>query len=494
MKLFSSRLACAVGLVVTIAWSGVAGAANHVGVAAAAKACKAGTDPQEPGIEAPGGFLPAMVKTPTTVPGAVTVSPREAKCLMDKLGAQLVVVQAVADEHLLPGAIQLAWAGSPKTDPAVQKSMSEALAQLTQGDKDRPLLIYCHHVSCHLSYNASLRASQAGYRNVFWLRQGIEGWQHAGYPFKSEVVGKDGLPGDFADRVAACNQETAKFDVRAFSSLAADSVTDADLEAAFQSAAKQDQEQRAACLNQLASRMAPSPAVQKEMAARLSRNAHEVDEYYRSVRKAFEANPAQVLVPALKEYDVEPLKKTLAQARGFRTVAQKCGTYNPGLPDTNAEIREFNRRQREYWNCLEADDKVDIDRVTGNPDEDFADAVKTLQAVARYTCGRWKGANCVPESEWRRVADVASPANGELVGRVKKLRVQDAYESLQARENVKKWAERVEAHLKDASAREAEEAQSRRTYSAPTYVAPAYQPPPPPVYRVPSNTIYNGVK
>lgn len=52
------------------------------------------------------------------------------------------------------------------------------LQQVTQGNKNVPIVLYCQSTQCRMSYNAALRAIQMGYAQVYWYRGGIEAWQH----------------------------------------------------------------------------------------------------------------------------------------------------------------------------------------------------------------------------------------------------------------------------------------------------------------------------
>ena len=54
------------------------------------------------------------------------------------------------------------------------------LDEVTGGDKAKPVVFYCLSQMCWLSYNAAMRAVEAGYTNVLWYRGGIESWKAAG--------------------------------------------------------------------------------------------------------------------------------------------------------------------------------------------------------------------------------------------------------------------------------------------------------------------------
>lgn len=84
----------------------------------------------------------------------------------------------------VPGAIGAGQAAG--SDASIQAEFAASLSKFTGGIKDRPIIVYCHHAWCFLSYNVALRAVQAGYSNVFWMRAGIEGWKEAGYAIQAE--------------------------------------------------------------------------------------------------------------------------------------------------------------------------------------------------------------------------------------------------------------------------------------------------------------------
>lgn len=70
-------------------------------------ACAPGRDSQLPGDENyPGGLsVRGGGLTPQHIPGATTVSAREAKCIIDRFGAKVLVLAAMNDGDMLPGAI-----------------------------------------------------------------------------------------------------------------------------------------------------------------------------------------------------------------------------------------------------------------------------------------------------------------------------------------------------------------------------------------------------
>jgi PQQ-dependent catabolism-associated CXXCW motif protein len=81
---------------------------------------------------------------------------------------------------MLPNAIPGAWLAQPGSfSDDVQARSKEMLMQVTQGRQDMPLVFYCLSPHCWMSYNAALRAVNAGFTNVLWYRGGVEAWKRS---------------------------------------------------------------------------------------------------------------------------------------------------------------------------------------------------------------------------------------------------------------------------------------------------------------------------
>lgn len=52
-------------------------------------------------------------------------------------------------------------------------------------DKSKTLVIFCNAKSCWRSYKAAVTAVKQGYRDVYWLRDGIPGWKAQGFETES---------------------------------------------------------------------------------------------------------------------------------------------------------------------------------------------------------------------------------------------------------------------------------------------------------------------
>ncbi len=64
----------------------------------------------------------------------------------------------------------------------VATTMDKEHAKLP-GNKKATLVFYCNGwPECKKSHDASAKAVEWGYQNVYWLREGIPAWQAKGYP------------------------------------------------------------------------------------------------------------------------------------------------------------------------------------------------------------------------------------------------------------------------------------------------------------------------
>jgi PQQ-dependent catabolism-associated CXXCW motif protein len=121
--------------------------------------------------------------TPLSVKGAKLVKTIALRKLL-ATDPNVVVVDLLDGEGRMtvPGAHWMAGAGLGLTSPAEVSWFTQALQKLTGGNKARPVVFLCLSSECWLSYNASLLAVEAGWRNVMWYRGGVDAWTEAGFP------------------------------------------------------------------------------------------------------------------------------------------------------------------------------------------------------------------------------------------------------------------------------------------------------------------------
>lgn len=123
---------------------------------------------------------PYNVATPLKVPGAKTVTTDELKAML-AAEPKPVVIDALGGATMIESAQGLGnGIGEQRLFGKDAAMFPKALESLTGGDKSKPIVFYCRSSSCWHSYNASLRAVEAGYTQVLWYRGGIDAWQQSG--------------------------------------------------------------------------------------------------------------------------------------------------------------------------------------------------------------------------------------------------------------------------------------------------------------------------
>lgn len=135
---------------------------------------------------APQSVLQTKVGSPT--PNAIPVGKIISTVLLEeeiRKGTQFLLVDVLEGQHAqtIVKARYIAYGGRGGSfNDQVQSALANELNQLTNGRKDFPIVFFCQGVQCWESYNAVLRAWNAGYRNVYWYRGGLVAWQQAGFP------------------------------------------------------------------------------------------------------------------------------------------------------------------------------------------------------------------------------------------------------------------------------------------------------------------------
>lgn len=81
----------------------------------------------------------------------------------------------------IPGSVWISDVGDGAISPRFATWFRTRLTALTGGNRDKPIVVYCHP-NCWLSWNAARRVINEGYRAVFWYPGGVEGWETADHP------------------------------------------------------------------------------------------------------------------------------------------------------------------------------------------------------------------------------------------------------------------------------------------------------------------------
>ena len=124
--------------------------------------------------------------TPSTIPGGQVITTKGLVALLGGQQVHALLFDILGGQEMIPGALTAVPASQAGTfSDRTQQEFGQFLQQKTQGNKETPLVFYCLSSHCWMSYNASLRAINMGFKNVLWYRGGIEAWKAAGQQVQS---------------------------------------------------------------------------------------------------------------------------------------------------------------------------------------------------------------------------------------------------------------------------------------------------------------------
>jgi PQQ-dependent catabolism-associated CXXCW motif protein len=143
------------------------------------------------GVPEPSGYFSGDIHSPTpgTLRGGTVIHTDKLPALL-KRGAMVIdssdfphrpdalpkdSVWMPLPHKAIPGAVWMPGSGAPKVDPNFEAFMRKELEAMSDGNPERPVVVYCHE-KCWLSWNAAKRVIEYGYKNVYWYPEGIEGW------------------------------------------------------------------------------------------------------------------------------------------------------------------------------------------------------------------------------------------------------------------------------------------------------------------------------
>lgn len=81
----------------------------------------------------------------------------------------------------IPGAHWYPEAGRGVLAPGIGDWFGRGMARLTAKRRDRMIVIFCL-ADCWMSWNAAKRLRTWGYRNIWWLAEGSDGWRDLDLP------------------------------------------------------------------------------------------------------------------------------------------------------------------------------------------------------------------------------------------------------------------------------------------------------------------------
>ena len=120
--------------------------------------------------------------TPTSVPGARTIRTLELATMVEQR-KPLVLDASVPWGASVPGAVGLWGSGvGGSVSDEHQGRLGRKVQQLTQGDRNMPMVAMGWNSERYQGRNLALRLVALGYTNVYWYRGGREAWEVANLP------------------------------------------------------------------------------------------------------------------------------------------------------------------------------------------------------------------------------------------------------------------------------------------------------------------------
>jgi PQQ-dependent catabolism-associated CXXCW motif protein len=128
--------------------------------------------------------------TPESVPGGTRIMAADVSELIQSQHAILIDVMPseggrpepksgqwylLKSHQNIAGSTWLADVGKGVLTPDQARYFTENLARLTGGSASRAIIFYCK-ADCWMAWNAVRRAAALGYRNIYWLSEGTDGW------------------------------------------------------------------------------------------------------------------------------------------------------------------------------------------------------------------------------------------------------------------------------------------------------------------------------
>lgn len=122
------------------------------------------------------------VDTPASLAGATLVDAAKAKSLMDS-GVKMVDPRSANEfaEGHIKGSVNVPY--KEKSAKAVDFDAAQDAFDVAKlpSDKNAGVIFYCNGPECWKSYKAGAMAMKAGYKTVYWFRNGFPEWKAKGF-------------------------------------------------------------------------------------------------------------------------------------------------------------------------------------------------------------------------------------------------------------------------------------------------------------------------
>jgi adenylate cyclase len=118
--------------------------------------------------------------TPMNVPGGQAVSTEDVVALLAK--EKPLILSTTGATPSIPGTLFVTQGAVGTLNDEWQQRLGRLMQQLTNGDRNRPVLVFAFNQNRWHSRNLALRLIALGYKNVLWYRGGWEAWEASGQP------------------------------------------------------------------------------------------------------------------------------------------------------------------------------------------------------------------------------------------------------------------------------------------------------------------------
>lgn len=136
-------------------------------------------------IMAAGGVSMAQ-ETPTAAPAGVKVVEAKEVGDLQKQGAILVDTRKASEfsEATIKGAISVPYDPEKSAKDAKFDSSQDKFDLGKFPDKNAKIVLFCNSGTCWKSYKAAVVMAKAGYKNLFWYRNGVPDWKARKLPME----------------------------------------------------------------------------------------------------------------------------------------------------------------------------------------------------------------------------------------------------------------------------------------------------------------------
>lgn len=122
--------------------------------------------------------------TPASAPGVEVITPQQAQSLLGKAAFFDMRSAVNYGKGHVKGATALPYDQKSALVENFDASKDRFDTAKLPADKNAPIVFYSDGPTGWKSYKAARLASQAGYRNVKWMREGTAGWTAKGLPLE----------------------------------------------------------------------------------------------------------------------------------------------------------------------------------------------------------------------------------------------------------------------------------------------------------------------